>query len=287
MILVEVTGGLGNQMFQYACGKALAIRNNDRLALDFSWYEEQEERAFQLWRYAVKYEECKNAGLRSLRTARKLRRWGERIISGNRRIREKFTGYDDSVFHAKGNLYLQGFWQSEKYFCDCKETIREEFCLVEQLDDENRAWADRILQSRNAVSVHIRRGDYLTVPINQATFEELSMDYYNNGLKIMESLLGEMNVFVFSNDLPWAKANLACNAPMFFVDANDENNGYKDMHLMSLCEHNIIANSTFSWWGAWLNRNRDKIVISPRKWFKREEMNHDDILPDDWIILPS
>ncbi|MBO6236685.1 MAG: alpha-1,2-fucosyltransferase [Schwartzia sp.] len=287
MVLAEVSGGLGNQMFQYACGKALAIRNSDRFSLDFSWYDRQDGRTFQLWRYNIDYEECDNAGLKSLRTAHKFRRWGERLLFGNRRIRENGTGYDDSVFRAKGNLYLQGFWQSEKYFRDCKRTIENEFCLVEELDVENRAWAEKIRQSRNAVSVHIRRGDYVTVPVNQEIFAEVSLNYYNDSLKIMGSLLGEMNVFVFSNDLPWAKANLVSDAPMFFVDVNDENNGHKDMHLMSLCGHNIIANSTFSWWGAWLNKNREKIVIAPRKWFKKEELNHDDIIPDEWIVLPS
>ena len=287
MVLVEVSGGLGNQMFQYACGKALAIRNNAALALDLSWFERQELRQFELWRYAIRHEECAHAGLLSLRTAHKLRRWGERLLFGNRRIREKSTGYDDTVFHAKGNLYLQGFWQSEKYFRDCKEPIKEELCLVEPLDAANQAWANKIQQSKNAVSVHIRRGDYLTVPANQVTFEELSIEYYNNALKIMEALLGEINVFVFSNDLLWARENLISDAPMFFVDANDEHNGHKDMRLMSLCSHNIIANSTFSWWGAWLNRNPNKIVISPRTWFKKEDMNHDDIIPEDWIVLPS
>ncbi len=287
MILVEVSGGLGNQMFQYACGKALALRNNDRLALDLSWYETPGRRNFQLKHFDIKYDPCDNAGLLSLKNAHKFRRFGEKVLHGNHRVREHGTGYNGTVCNAKGNLYLQGYWQSEKYFSDCRDAITEDFRLADEPDDTNRAWADKIRQADNAVSLHIRRGDYITVPENQTIFMELSADYYKNSLKIMEALSGSMSLFIFTNDIPWAQENLKYDAPMFFVDANNEENGYKDMHLMSLCDHNIIANSTFSWWGAWLNKNRDKIVIAPRKWFKKEDMNHNDIIPDEWIVLPS
>ncbi len=126
MVVVEIRDGLGNQMFQYACGKALAIRNHDRLVLDLAWYDGHDGRPFQLRRYAVSFEECGNAGIKSLRTASKIRWWGERVFCGNQRIQEKQLGYDDAVFHAKGNLYLQGFWQSEKYFRDCKQIIGQD-----------------------------------------------------------------------------------------------------------------------------------------------------------------
>ncbi|MBQ9377901.1 MAG: alpha-1,2-fucosyltransferase [Schwartzia sp.] len=287
MILVEISGGLGNQMFQYACGKALALRNNDMLALDLSWYEVPGRRDFQLTHYNISHVKCDNAGLLSLKTAHRCRRWIESVFRKNRRIRENGFGYDGSVLSAKGNIYLQGYWQSEKYFLDCKEAIAKDFCLSEKLDRSNEEWADKIKSSRNSVSIHIRRGDYLSQPENREIYAELSVAWYCNALRIMEALLGEMNLFIFTNDIPWVRANFLFDAPMLFVDANDENNGYKDMYLMSLCNHHIIANSTFSWWSAWLNRNPDKIVITPRKWFKKEDMNHDDLAPDDWIVLPS
>ena len=287
MILVEICGGLGNQMFQYACGKALALRNRDTLALDLQWYDTPGRRDFQLRHFKIQYAKCMDEGLLSLRKAWVCRCWYEKLFHRNRRLREKSPGYNAKVFNGQGNLYLQGYWQTEKYFVDCKEAIAQDFSLAEKLDERNKDWADRIAASKNAVSIHIRRGDYVSIPANQQLFVELSSAYYQKSIERMQAMLGEINLFVFTNDIPWAKDNLLFDVPMAFVDANDEENGWKDMYLMSLCDHNIIANSTFSWWGAWLNKNRDKIVVAPRRWFKKDDLNHEDIIPNGWIAVPS
>jgi len=141
------------------------------------------------------------------------------------------------------------------------------------------------MSKSNSVSLHIRRGDYLSKSVE--VFEPLNLDYYYSGIEYFNNTIKEPHYFVFSDDIEWAKSNFVQSSSYTVVDYNGADKGYEDMRLMSLCKHNIIANSSFSWWGAWLNRNPDKNVLAPKKWFssKTSNLNSNDLLPSSWIKI--
>ncbi len=284
MITMRICGGLGNQMFQYACGKALAIRNNTELFLDLSWYEESEDRRkFQLDIWNTDFKICQDERWLKLKETTKWQRLKSRMLDNIRVVREKDMQFDRNIPVMYGNVYLTGSFQSEGYFSDIEDIIRKDFTLRSNLVASSEHWADKIRYSTNTVSLHVRRGDYVSVPANLRIYKTLTAQYYKDAVSYLKKLLGEVNIFVFTNDTVWARENLSFDVPTLFVEGNDEDNGYIDMYLMSLCQHNIIANSTFSWWGAWLNANPEKKVITPRKWFNTDELNNNDIIPESWI----
>lgn len=288
MITMMICGGLGNQMFQYACGKALAIRNNTELFLDLSWYEEaKDRRKFQLDIWNTDFKICHDNKWLRLKKTTKWQRFKSRMLDNIRVVREKNMQFDKEILDLRGDVYLTGFFQSEAYFSDIEDRLRKDFTLRDDLSASTECWADKIRSSTNPVSLHVRRGDYVSVPANISMFKMIPVQYYEKAVSYLKNILGEINVFVFTNDQEWVKNNISFDVPTFFVEENDEDNGYMDMYLMSLCHHNIIANSTFSWWGAWLNVNSEKKVISPSLWFNTDELNNNDIIPKSWIRVEA
>jgi Glycosyl transferase family 11 len=178
---------------------------------------------------------------------------------------------------------LDGYWQSEKYFIDCSKLIRKDFTFKNELDSYNLKLKSKI-DKTNSVSIHIRRGDYVNNLNTNATHGLCSIDYYIKAVNYITERIESPYFFVFSDDIEWAKKNIMLNFPCQFISHNIGSKSYLDMQLMSLCKHNVIANSSFSWWGAWLNSNDNKIVIAPRKWFA---VNTDicDLIPSNWISL--
>ncbi|MBY0244074.1 MAG: alpha-1,2-fucosyltransferase, partial [Sphingobacteriaceae bacterium] len=175
--------------------------------------------------------------------------------------------------------YLDGYWQSEKYFGVHANVIRDDFNFPD-LDKVNKLCAPQIMQS-NSVSLHVRMGDYVNHPLHGGI---CTLKYYQQAIELMKSKIEAPIFFIFSNDIEWCKQNLdIINA--VYVTGNIGENSFRDMQLMSLCQHNIIANSSFSWWGAWLNNNRNKIVIAPKIWFNDESINTSDLLPDGWMKI--
>lgn len=292
MIVVRVTGGLGNQMFQYAFGRALAEKTGTELLLDLSAY-----RAYRLHNFGLDAFQCKivkapwylTTGSRvwsALRRARfypesYLRLMGIRWLGEGGDLR-----YRPQILDGQGAAYLDGYWQSEKYFSDCKEIIRNEFSLRQPLLDQLQVRRRELgIGQRVTISMHVRRGDYVSDKLANAAHGVLGEDYYQRGVKHMLDRLGaNLNLLVFSDDIKWARSNLHYPVTTTYVEASD---GFPqvDLYLMASCDHHIIANSSFGWWGAWLNGYREKMVVAPEQWFRSTSHCADDICPTGWVLL--
>jgi Glycosyl transferase family 11 len=179
-------------------------------------------------------------------------------------------------------LYLLGYWHTHIMVDQVAEELRCELTLKEPAQGRNRELLEQIRENQNSVSIHVRRGD-CTVPATQRV--ELPFEYYANAISTLEERLGNPTFFVFSDDIPFVKKYLPKTMTAVFVDHNDDFRAHEDMRLMSSCHHHIIANSTFSWWGAWLNTRSDKIVIAPRQWDLTEDSHYRDLLPPTWMLM--
>lgn len=297
MIIVKLKGGIGNQMFQYACGKALAHRYNVQLKLDHSFLEDKSKREdftyrdYELSAFNIDLKlslgDLKYLGL--FPPQNHLHRYYykvKRIISGYEYWNEKQFNFDYAIFDKGNKLCINGYFQSAKYFENISDIIRADFSFIPQNSDENHILLNHIQVAKNPVCVHVRRGDYLTIGGGTA-YNICSLDYYKKAVNIIKNKVNNPTFFVFSADDPqWAINNLDIGAPFEIIgNQNTGAFGYENMRLMSLCRHNIIANSSFSWWGAWLNIDPAKIVIAPRKWFNDETIDTSDLLPETWIKL--
>jgi hypothetical protein len=231
-------------------------------------------------------EEVKTLKASERRVARKLRAIKNRFvpISWQSHIQEKYYHFDPVILSIKHDAYLSGYWQSEQYFADFADELRNDFTFRKPLVAENKYLAEEML-GHNSVSIHIRRGDYVSIAKNARFFESCSLDYYYKGLAKISERQPDLHVYVFSDDIEWAKQNLDIVYPITFINHNQGENAFEDMRLMSLCKHNIIANSSFSWWGAWLNQTPEKIVIAPERWFAQGSNDTRDLLPGSWVKL--
>ena len=288
MIITELNGGLGNQMFQYAAARRLAEVNHAELKLNIENFKNDKLRTYELHHLNINAQFVAYNDIASFKNKskrQKIKSYIMQILSQKRihNIKEKYFHFDKSVLFLSDNVYLQGYWQSEKYFKDISDIIRREFTLREPLSGESQRIVQKIKTSVNSVSLHIRRGDYISNPTTNSVHGVCPLQYYQESIQVLSEKLGKLSLFVFSDDPMWAERNLSYEYPMIFVNHNGAEHAYEDMHLMSLCMHNIIANSSFSWWGAWLNNNPYKVVFAPKQWFKKEEMNTKDLIPGSWI----
>lgn len=290
MIIVKLIGGLGNQMFQYAVGRAVAHRTNIPLKLDITNFEEYKLRTYQLSCFNIQED------FASIEEVEWFKPQSRNIIAftnckiqeillpwhKHRFIKEREFLYDPDIIRIKGNAYLDGYWQSEKYFIDIADIIRHEFTMKLKPNNTNSQMLTKI-NSINSVSLHIRRGDYVSNPITMQIHGVLSLDYYRSALNLISKKVKNPYIFVFSDDIAWVKNNLKTSLPLYFIDHNTVDKDYEDLRLMSRCKHHVIANSSFSWWGAWLNNNKDKMVIVPKKWFCDPNRNTKDLIPKKWL----
>jgi len=181
------------------------------------------------------------------------------------------------------NCYYDGYWQSEKYFKSIEGVLRTELEYKAVLNDENALLLHDII-SNESISVHIRRGDYLSVKVNSKLFSTCSIDYYMHAVNYFLNKYSNSVFYIFSDDIDWAKSNFI--GDRFRIIDNNFDNPEIDLYLMSKCKHNIIANSSFSWWGAWLNSNPNKIVFAPQSWYKNKlNESTKDLIPSDWIMI--
>jgi hypothetical protein len=199
-------------------------------------------------------------------------------------FKEPHFPYDPNILKCNNHVYLEGYWQTEKYFKDIKEIILRDFTIVEEPDPRNKTMADQIRGSES-VSIHVRRGDYVTNPTTNAYHGTCSEDYYKKAIQIIKNRVHKPQFFIFSDDLTWVREHLDIGYPTVFVDFNGPDKDYEDLRLMSLCQNHIIANSSFSWWGAYLGSDPGKIVIAPKRWFKKTDIITSDLLPESWIQL--
>jgi hypothetical protein len=197
----------------------------------------------------------------------------------------KYNGYDfdPHILELSNNIHLDGYWQSEKYFIDIANTIRHDFTLKKEMTAKSRELSEKI-KNTNSVSIHIRRGDYLSSKFS-SIYPVLTMDYYRQALDAIKNKIKDPYIFIFTDDIHWVKDNLYITGPKEFVSGQEEINVNEELILMSQCRHNIIANSSFSWWGAWLNSNTDKIVIAPQNWLSVKNYNINDLVPEKWIKI--
>lgn len=288
MVIAKVIGGLGNQMFQYAAGRALALANGCQLKLDTSGFNSYGlHNGYELARFDIKAEIASVEDVarfvgpcpRIAKLVRQITGLGKKSY-----YLERSFSFDAGFLGNAPPVYLDGYWQSCKYFELCASQIREELTFSGPLVGRNFELAEQMAQV-NSVSIHIRRGDYVANSATSKVLGFVGVEYYREA---MRRICNEVNApwfFVFSDDLAWAKSNLGLVENVTFVDHNRGAFSCDDMRMMSLCRHHIIANSSFSWWAAWLNSDPGKIVIAPRRWFSRVSMDARDLLPDGWIKL--
>jgi hypothetical protein len=294
LVVSKLIGGLGNQMFQYAVGRAVAQRHGASLLLDVSGYEHYDLRRYELDEFAINARPANSEELTLFIAAPRTRpptllhRIFNRIemLKPNAVLQEASFTYDARIETQSLPVYLDGYWQSEKYFAGLASALRSEFTLKGQLDPDNTRMAKRIAEAGgNAISLHIRRGDYVTNAHTAQYHGVCSLDYYRVAVAYMADRVEEPHFFIFSDDHDWVSANLDIGFDTTLVDVNGPDRGICDMDLMKSCRHHIVANSSFSWWGAWLNPCPEKIVIAPKQWFKQASNDTCDLLPDSWVKL--
>lgn len=286
-IIAQIYGGLGNQMFQYACGRALALRSGGNLALDFRGFFAGPGQEPGLHHFNIIAREAAASELPpSRKQAVRYFLWRTLNLSP-RLVRQKQLAFDFQVPGLSGSLCLRGYWQSERYFEDFSDQIRRELSVKTAPDKRNRDLLAEIAAGP-AVSLHIRRGDYVSNPKTNTVHGTCSLDYYRRAVDRVAHQMDERPVFyIFSDEPAWAVANLDLPFETRVMDHNDSRRNYEDLRLMAACRHHVIANSSFSWWGAWLNPSEGKIVIAPSRWFADPAMNNPDIVPARWTTLES
>ena len=289
MIIVNIIGGLGNQLFQYAFGYAISQKKDEVLKLDINDFEIYSLRDFELELYNI------NITLASKKEAKKLKYKDENIFDkvlrkiirkdallSNQYYREHQFDFAKNIFY--GDSYFEGYWQSEKYFKEYREELLKQFTLREEIHFQSQQYREKI-KSTESVSLHIRRGDYITNTHTNSVHGTCSLDYYKKAVFKIEETVESAHFFIFSDDLDWAKENLDFINNITFIELSKDIPDHEEMYLMSLCKYNIIANSSFSWWGAWLNQNPNKVVIAPSQWFNDTSRDTSDLVPEDWIRL--
>ena len=288
---MHLAGGLGNQMFQYAFGLATAKRLGVLLALELSSKFLQIHNGFELEN--VFKMQAKLATADDLNAVLGFQRYKviRRSISATglgkillpRYVEEAHFHFAPRMMVLPDNIYISGYWQSERYFQAISADIRSAFSFEQQLNIKNALLVEKIRKS-NSISLHVRRNDYVNNPKVSSAHGVCSLHYYHEAIRYMSEKVSLPQFFIFSDDIAWAKENLKFHAPCFYVNHNQGNESHNDMRLMSLCQHHIIANSSFSWWGAWLGLNAEKIVVGPKNWFVNSN-NIDDLFPHGWVKL--
>lgn len=292
MIVVQLIGGLGNQMFQYALGRSLADKNNSKLELDLSWFGNIEnvntKRQYELDCYPIT---AKLTDATKLKIIEPGQQAANHILLGRLFGQNPLTVYNepDASFHAEilnltDSIYLKGYWQNEKYFISIRSKLLKEF-IPKSLSGYSKSMTEKI-RSRPSVSLHIRRSDYAVNPLTNKFHGLTPIEYYVQALDYILGKIADPLISVFSDDIKWCRDNLPFAKEAEFINGNPADRGCEDMYLMRLCNHNIIANSSFSWWGAWLNENPDKIIIAPKMWFRDKKADKEiDNIPKAWIRL--
>lgn len=293
MITVRLNGGLANQMFEYAMARTVAYRRRTAVQLEFRSLNADRKRCYSLGAWNIHASPASVLDLSRIYVASRLdralrpsRRYYERPI-----VREQSFCFDANALNAPDNSLLIGFWQSNKYFREIEPLIRGEFTLRSEPSPRTIEVARAIRASNNSVFLHVRRGDYLSDPTTNTIHGMCSLQYYVEAFHYIARAVADAHFFVFSDEPTWTRDNLKLPFPITVVDHNPPGNAHgpgrehEDLWLMSQCRHAILANSSFSWWGAWLNPERGRIVIAPQRWFQSPQHDTRDLIPDTWIRI--
>jgi len=303
MVISHILGGLGNQMFQYAVGRAISLRSKEKLKLDISSFDSYELRKYELDVFNIDAEIATNEEVSLVKfdppgvsggiikkilaggVVKKIFRRLMLMISPKPRIyNEKYYHYNPNAAKINYSVYLNGYWQSEKYFLEYEDIIRQDFTLKYKLSNESARY-EQIINDSTSIGLHVRRGDYVNNPSTNDYHGICSLDYYKKAVSIINDSNINPCFFIFSDDLAWVKENFEFIENKVFIELGEEIPDYEELYLLSQCKHNIIANSSFSWWGAWLNQNPDKIVIAPEQWFADTLLDTSDLIPKSWIRI--
>lgn len=290
MIIVKISGGLGNQLFQYAFGQYLANKLSTDVLYDIQTnlrINNFTPRTLALLNFNLKLNKATEKDIRKMRYFSKngLQRMERKLVQLypflNTKYKVEKNSHSEFIQDVKDNCYYDGYWQSYKYLTDNKILKITKITIEENVRSRKKDIISRI-QKSESISIHIRRGDYLTVKNNTNIFATCNLDYYFNAINYINQYVDNPVFYIFSDDINWAKENFN-GIEYIFMENNEP---YEDMYLMSLCKHQITANSTFSWWGAWLNNNNEKIVITPKQWYVGElNKTVNELIPEEWIKI--
>jgi len=293
MLIIQLQGGLGNQMFQYAFASIIAKKNNTTVLIDDNFFNRVEKtpgftpRKFELASFSNQYTMASNKDVNSFYHLLKIHKLKRKLGLNYPKIYvEPSFDFQKDALSIKSPVYLKGYFQSYKYFIGYEGFIRQLFSFpVDSLDEINKELLIT-LKNTNSIAIHIRRGDYVNDETTAQYHGSCSLDYYLEAIKLLASKNKDFILVFFSDDSDWVKEQFK-DLPYskIIIDHNKGENSWKDMLLMSLCTHNIIANSSFSWWAAWLNENPKKTVIAPKEWFKTKDLHTITLLPEEWIKL--
>ena len=284
MVTIYLSGGLGNQLFQFSTGYALAKVKKTDLVINISSYSSN-IRSYELNVFEnieIKYKIQKKSWKSSWSILRLLSYFFENSV-----VTEKHPfKYDPSIFNCKKNTNLFGYFQSEKYFINYRDELLGLLSFPPIIDDE-LIKLKSIICLENSVSIHVRRGDYVSNPQTTAYHGVMPIAYYKKAIERISKKISNPSFYVFSDDPEWVANNFNFIPQYTLVDVNKGRNSFRDIELMSYCKHNIIANSSFSWWGAWLNKNKNKnkIVVAPKNWVSKKTEPLDDVTPEAWTLI--
>ncbi len=282
-------GGLGNQMFQYALGRRISLLQNTKLKVDISFLSDKSlnhtPRKYELDVFSANIPIASKTDLKifSIASSTQVKRLLPFLLSFNI-INESCYEYNENIIKSPKYSLFIGYWQTEKYFLPIRDIIGQDFRFRTPPVGKNASIAYE-MSKQNAVSMHIRRGDYIRNEETNKLHGICPPVYYAAALRYIQDRVKDIHLYIFSDEASWVKNNMTFNVPVTIVEHNKDGNSYADMQLMSLCKHNIIANSSFSWWGAWLNNNPEKIVVAPAAWFNDTSINTKDLIPEGWIRI--
>ena len=290
MIIARIEGGVGNQMFQYAMARRIAQLNRSELKLDIGWFTTQAKREYELHRFNIVAEIADEGDVSSLLGAGAMRsvcNLVERFKPYDRRrlITERSFRFNERFGQIGGPAYLQGYWQSPLYFSGIEELLRREFTLKEPLSiPAQRIQTD--ISNVTSVGVHFRRGDYLTDVSVASKHGTCALTYYIGSMQIVIDKFPHAVFFCFSDDQGWVRKNVKFPGAVVFVDLPPGRGSVEELFLLSQCEHHIISNSTFGWWGAWLGRmDKDALTLAPKRWFLDRTIDTSRLFPSEWILI--
>lgn len=288
MVIVKISGGLGNQLFQFAFGAAIEDTFGYQVKFDLREYNNKGTRNFDLDKFVDDLKVATNEEIEAkFNVFQKIRfqvfHWlGFPFgLKGLKYYLERNFSFDENVFELSDDIYLSGYWQCEKYFKDHRLMILERIKIYDSNSSENMKYLKQIRES-NSVSIHVRRGDYVSNSKANSVYSICDLNYYNQAIQHLSSQFQDLKFFVFSDDMDWVRNNFSKFVNIILVDVNFGDNAFEDLKLMSNCKHNIIANSTFSWWAAWLNQNSGKVVVAPNNWFNQKCRNTINLVPAEW-----
>ena len=290
-IIAQIQGGLGNQLFQYATARSLADQLGEELILDDQWYAQSEEEVTP--RSLLLPKLCIHGEVQTYpHTVRPSKGWKRTLQNlfaksplaiKERRAYVFQTGLEKARLYAQQDLYLIGYWQSFRYFESIKEKLKQQIKSPKPLEPHYQKYRGLISAAPDAAMLHIRRGDYVHLSSAARIHGVLDLSYYSQSMQLLLQEKPNTHFFVFSDDIAWAKENLPFPERLTFVEnLPDDDAVIQELELMRSCRHHIIANSSLSWWGAWLGESPGQIVYRPKRWIADEGLPLEDLLPSKW-----